>query len=189
MEPLTVAWTSHDRYFALVMENFARIKALKKEHDEFVSSLKEKEVSDYDVDILASKNDEIGQLAIIVVVFSALTLEAYINHYGITRLSKNYFSNYLDKLDLVAKWIIIPKVVIGKQLDPGSMAMKDLNWLVTRRNKLVHYKSKKVDVKNIQSSDFLWYEDAARAVQAIKRITHVLTSIDSEAEMDWLVNI
>jgi hypothetical protein len=145
-------------------------------------------MSDRDVDILASKNDAIGELALVVVVFSALTLEAYINHYGISRLSRNYFSNYLDKLDMIAKWIVIPKVVTGKQLDSGSAAMQDLDWLVTLRNKLVHYKSKKVAVNNIQTSDFLWYEDAARAVQAVRRVTAALKGIDPEAEMDWLEN-
>lgn len=185
-EPLTIAWTSHDKYFALVIKNYARIEKLKKERDEFQFSLKGKKMSDRDVDILASKNDAIGELALVVVVFSALTLEAYINHYGILRLSRNYFSNYLDKLDTVAKWIVIPKVVTGKQLDPGSAVMQDLDWLVTLRNKLVHYKSKKVAVNNIQTSDFLWYEDAARAVQAVRRVNAALKGLDPEAEMDWL---
>jgi hypothetical protein len=185
-EPLTVAWTSHDKYFALVVKNYARIEALKKEHDEFQSSLKGKKMSDRDMDILASKNDAIGELALVVVVFSALTLEAYINHYGISRLSRNYFAKYLDKLDMVAKWIVIPKVVTGKQLDPGSTAMQDLDWLVALRNRLVHYKSKRVAIDNIQTSDFLWYEDAARALQAVRRITSALKGLDPEAELDWL---
>jgi len=150
---------------------------LKKEHDDFQSSLKGKKMSDRDVGILASKNDVIGELALVVVVFSALTLEAYINHYGISRLSKNYFSKYLDKLDMFAKWIVIPKVVTGKQLDPGSVAMQDLDWLVTLRNNLVHYKSKKVAIHDIQASDFLWYEDAARAVQAVRRVTVSLNRV------------
>jgi hypothetical protein len=105
-------------------------------------------------------------------------LEAYINHYGISRISRNYFSNYLDKLDMVAKWIVIPKVVTGKKIDPGSAAMQDLDWLVTLRNKLVHYKSKEVVVDNIQTSDFLWYEDAAKAVQAVRRVTTALKRVD-----------
>ena len=185
---MTVTWTSHDKYFALVLKNYARIETLKNEHDEFQSSLKGKKMSDRDVDILASKNDAIGELALVVVVFSALTLEAYINHYGISRLSRNYFSNYLDKVDMVGKWIVIPKVATGKQLDPGSAAMQDLDWLVTLRNKLVHYKSKKVVVDNNQTSDFLWYEDASRAVQAVRRVTAALKGLDPEAEMDWLEN-
>jgi len=187
-EPLTVAWTTHDKYFALVLKNYARIETLKKERDEFQSSLKGKTMSDRDVDVLASRNDAIGELALVVVVFSALTLEAYINHYGISRLSRNYFSNYLDKLDMVAKWIVIPKVATGKRLDPGSAAMQDLDWLVTLRNKLVHYKSKKVALDEIQTSDFLWYEDAARAVRAVRRVTAALKRLDPETEMDWLEN-
>ncbi len=188
MTPKThrISWTRHDDYFVLVAKSFAQIQQLKQEHDEFQSSLKGKDISDRDVDVLASKNDTIGELALVVVVFSALTLEAYINHYGISRLSRNYFSNYLDKLDLLAKWIVIPKVITGKKLNPGSAAMQDVAWLVAMRNRLVHYKSKTVSVNNIQASDFLWYEDAARAVRSVRGAVHTLRRLDPKAESDWL---
>jgi len=185
-KPFTISWTRHGDYFTLVAKNYARIQQLKQELDEFQRSLKGKKMSDHDVDVVASKNDAMGELALVVVIFSALTLEAYINNYGISRLSRNYFSNYLDKLDLLAKWIVIPKVVTGKGLDPGSPAMQDLDWLVTLRNRLVHYKSKVVAVDQIPASDFLWYEDAARAVSAVRQAVPALKALDPKAEMDWL---
>ena len=173
-KPIKFAWTHHSNYFKLVTDTYSRIEKLEREHDQFRSSLEGKEMSDDDVDFLASRNDAIGELALIVIVFSAFTLEAYINHYGISRLSRNYFSKYLDKLDLLAKWLVIPRVVTGKKLHPGSAAMQDLSWLVSLRNRLAHFKSKTINVEEIEESDWLWYEDAERAVMTVKRVVYLL---------------
>ncbi len=180
------AWTQHGDYFKIVKDNYSRIQELEREHDEYQRNIKGRKTSDDDVDFLASKNDAIGELTLVVIVFSAFTLEAYINHYGISRLSKNYFSNYLDKLDLLAKWILIPRVVTGKKMDPGSQAMQELSWLVALRNRLAHFKSKMITVEEINKSDFLWQEDAQKAVNTVKRVVSLLKRIDAKAETDWI---
>jgi len=95
------------------------------------------------------------------------------------------FSNYLDKLDLLAKWLVIPRVVTGKKLDPGSQAMQDLSWLVALRNRLAHFKSKMITVKEIKESDFLWHYDAERAINTVKGVVSLLKRIDAKAETDW----
>jgi hypothetical protein len=180
------AWTHHSDYFKLVTDNYSRVENLEQEHEQFRMSLEGKEMSDDDVDFLASSNDAIGELALIVIVFSAFTLEAFINHYGISHLSRNYFSKYVDKLDLLSKWLVIPRLVTGKKLNPGSAAMQDLSWLVSLRNRLAHFKSKTITVEEIKESDFLWYEDAKRAVRSVKRVVLLLKRIDSKIDTDWL---
>jgi len=180
------AWTHHGDYFKLVTHTYSQIEKLEQEHEQLRSSLEGKEMSDDDVDFLASRNDAIGELALIVIVFSAFTLEAYINHYSISRLSRNYFSKYIDKLDLLAKWLVVPRVVTGKKLNPGSAAMQDLSWLVSLRNRLAHFKSKTITVEEIEQSDLLWYEDAERAVRTVKRVVFLLKRIDSKVDTDWL---
>jgi hypothetical protein len=135
---------------------------------------------------LARKNDAIGELALVVIVFCAFTLEAYINDYAINRLSKNYLKNYLDKLDLVAKWVVIPRLMSREQLDPGSRPLQQIAWLVELRNKLVHYKSKELTVDQIKMSDFLWYEDAERAITVVKEAVLALGKLDRKAKTDWL---
>jgi hypothetical protein len=186
VKPLKIAWTHHGDYFKVVMDTFCKIQELKREHDLFQRSLKAKKISDDDAAVLGSKNEAIGKLALIVIVFCAFTLEAYINHYAINRLSRNYFSNYLDKLDLLAKWIVIPRVVTGKTVDPGSRAMQELSWLVSLRNRLAHFKSKTISVEDLRESDFLWHEDAERAVSTVKRVVSFLNRIDPKAETEWI---
>jgi hypothetical protein len=173
-------------YFKLVTDTYFKIEKLKHEHDQYQLKLRGKGMSDDDVDFLASRNDDIGELALIVIVFAAFTLEAYINHYGISRLSRNYFSKYLDRLDLPAKWLVIPRIVTGKKLNPGSAAMQDLCWLISLRNRLAHFKSKTITVEQIQDSDWLWHEDAARAIRTVKRVVSLLKRIDPRADAEWL---
>jgi hypothetical protein len=185
-KPFKFAWTHHRDYFKIVRDNYSQIQEIKREHDEYKRSIKGRKMSDDDVDFLASKNDAIGELALTVIIFSAFTLEAYINHYGISRLSRNYFSNYLDKLDLLAKWLVVPRIVTGKKLDPGSQAMQELSWLVALRNRLVHFKSKVITVEEIKESDFLWHEDAERAFNTVKKVVSLLKQIDAKAEADWI---
>ena len=184
---LRLAWTHHGDYFKLALDNWERVQKLQQEHDAIQASLKrKKKVTDDIANQLAAKNDAIGELAVVVIVFCAFTLEAYINDYAINRLSKNYLKNYLDRLNPVAKWVVIPRLVTRKQLDPGSRPVQDLSWLVELRNRLVHYKSKEVTIEEIKESDFLWYEDAERAVRAVKGIVSALKGIDRRAQTDWL---
>ena len=182
-----IAWTYHTDYFTLAQENWKRIQELKHEHDAIQAKFGDhNKVSDEVADQLAAKNDEIGKLALIVLVFCAFTLEAYINDYAINRLSKGYLKNYLDKLELVAKWVVIPRLVNGKQLDPGSRPLQHLAWLVELRNKLAHYKSKELALDQIGMADFLWYEDAERGVTAVKEAVLALERLDRKAKADWV---
>jgi hypothetical protein len=182
-----IAWTYHGDYFRLALENWERIQKLKQEHDALQARFgSHNKVSDDIANQLASKNDEIGKLALVVIIFCAFTLEAYINDYAINRLSKSYLKNYLDKLDLVAKWVVIPRLVTQKRLDPGSRALQDLAWLVQLRNNLAHYKSKEVAIEQITLSDFLWDEDAQRAIRAVKGTVSALKALDRKAQTGWL---
>lgn len=124
VEPEKVTWTGHDRYFKLVDKNMARIETLYFERENFPFRIRGRPISDHDIEVIVATNDEIANS---VIVFSALTLKVYINHYVITRISGNYFSKYLDELDLVTNWIIILKVVTGYQLNPGSTTMQELD--------------------------------------------------------------
>ena len=183
----TIQWTLHLEYFRIALERYEIIKKLKKEHDALQAAFKKKKaMSDDDVALLAEKNDAIGHETLIVIVFSALCLEAFINNYAIARLSKNYFTNYLDKLDTVAKWIVIPRVITRKRIDPGSKPVQDLSWLIAQRNRLVHYKSREIPIDEIKESDFFWEYDAEKAIKTVKGIVSKLKTIDGKVETDWL---
>ena len=58
---------------------------------------------------------EQGKHSIVTVVFSAMAVEAYIYDYAARNLSDSFVKKYLDKLDLVSKWVVIPLIVTGKE--------------------------------------------------------------------------
>jgi hypothetical protein len=185
-DPMQIEWTHHRDYYAVVLDSWRRIQKLQQQHDALQAAVRSRKITDADAAELGAINDAIGQWALVVVIFGALALEAYINDYAITRLSRNYQANYLDKLDVVVKWMVVPRLVTGKELDPGSTAFQGLSWLVGLRNKLAHYKSKRVTVEEIKDSDFLWYEDADRTVRTVGRLLSDLQAIDPEADTGWL---
>ena len=80
-------WIRHPDYYRVAKSNYRVIEALKRQHDALQLTLESKEISDQDVNRLAEKNNAIGEHALIVVVFSAFTLEAYITNHSFSDLS------------------------------------------------------------------------------------------------------
>jgi hypothetical protein len=76
------------------------------------------------------------------VLFGAMCLESFIYDYAARGFSDTYVKRYLDRLDLKAKWVVIPKLVTGKDFPTDSKAFQNLQRLVVERNKLAHHKSK-----------------------------------------------
>ena len=176
----------YEDFFHVAIDTNKEIVKLEKELNQLqVNTSKSEKASDDFVDKVAEKNDRIGRLALIVVIFCATSLEAYINHYAISNLSKNYLKTYLDKLDLLSKWVVIPRIITGTQLDAGSKALQELSWLITLRNKLVHYKSRKIEITDIKETDFLWGNDAKRAIETVKNLAQELKKIDADIYVEW----
>jgi hypothetical protein len=84
------------------------------------------------------------------IVFSGLTVEAFINSYAMARVSKPEFKK-LNKLSLKEKWSEIPNAVTGEKIPEDSQAMLQLAELVKSRNSLVHYKTAGNDPKEYYS--------------------------------------
>lgn len=179
-------FTYYEDFFHVAIDTHKEIVRLEKELSDLQVGTSESEKSSDDfVDKVAERNDRIGRLTIIVVIFCVTSLEAYINHYGISHLSKSYFEKYLDKLNLLSKWIVIPRIITRKQLATGSKALQDLKRLIKKRNDLVHPKSRKVNVEELKAADFLWSEDARSAIDTVKNLVQELNNIDDRILIDW----
>lgn len=183
---MKVEFNYYEDFFHVAIDTYKEIVKLAKESNELqINTSKSEKSSDDFADRVAEKNNRIGRLALVVVIFCATSLEAYINHYAISHLSKNYLKTYLDKLDLFSKWIVIPRIITGTQLDPGCKALQELSWLITLRNRLVHSKSRRIEVADIKETDFLWGDDAQRAIETVKNLAQELNKIDDLILIDW----
>lgn len=83
--------------------------------------------------------------AIKSIVFSSMCVESAINNYAGTHLGDSYTEKHLASLDVVSKWVVIPKLVCGKSIDKSGPAYNSLKKLVKSRNQLVHNRSREVN--------------------------------------------
>jgi len=134
-------------YLRICKEHYDRYeKSCKKfiECQKQVSELREKGIESIGLERVMVPDDieAMEQSHAIVIVFAAMCLEAFIYDYAAYNFSGKFVKNYIDKLDLESKWVVIPQLVTGKRFDTDSEAFELLVKLVRYRNKLVHAKSK-----------------------------------------------
>lgn len=112
-----------------------------REYSQFITSsdLFEKQTKEY---LKHEYESECTESGIKTIIFSALSVEAGINDYGAWQLGDKYFEGHLSSLDVVSKWVVVPKLVCGKEIDKSGPAFSALRSLIKSRNELVHNKSK-----------------------------------------------
>lgn len=84
-------------------------------------------------------------------LYFSLFLEAYIYDYAARRLGDTYTKNYLEKLDIISKWVIIPRLITGRQIDTYKKSFAVLKQLIGVRNKLVHHKTQEATLENVMN--------------------------------------
>lgn len=87
--------------------------------------------------------------AIQAIVFSTMCFEAAIYDFAAIHLGDEYVAQHLDKLDLLSKWLVIPQLVSGIELNKGEAPYGALKQLIKQRNRLVHAKSEPLDLTKI----------------------------------------
>lgn len=141
------------------------------------------------IDYLCLQEAKIQRYSMITVVFCIMTLESYINEYGITNFSTSYFRNYLDRLDLKSKWIIIPNLKTGLQLDTDSEAFELFSETLKIRNKIIHDKTKVIDTSKLFNYDWITEDYAKDSINAVNEMFIELEKIDPEVDIDWLESV
>lgn len=124
---------------------------------------------------------------IVVVTFSAIALEAHINEYGSRRLTATYFERFIDKLDTISKWMVIPRLVCGRAISRDSQAFQHLVELFRLRNKIAHPKARDVEMKELASGrpfgiqeHNLLFEFVPRAIKALELLCEEAHGLDPD---------
>lgn len=81
--------------------------------------------------------------AAIAITFAGMCLEAFLYDYASTELGDSYVKKHLDKLDMISKALIIPRLVCGKGIDKSGPVYASVRNLQKDRNNLVHFKSQR----------------------------------------------
>lgn len=133
------------------------------------------------------------EYAIVAIIFSALTLESYINEYAARKKGVTYFNKHLEKIDFLNKWIVIPELCTGKSFPKNKQCYENLDKLKTMRNNLVHSKPKPIQINNHEAFNKLGKEvyeiirNAELAIKTISMVINCLTEIDPD-EKQYLSN-
>ena len=75
------------------------------------------------------------------IVMSAMCFEAAIYNYAATQLGDGYVRKHLDRLGVIAKWVVIPRIVCGREVRKDQIAFATFREVISERNRLVHWKS------------------------------------------------
>lgn len=138
--------------------------------------------------------ENLAKSSLIVIVFSAIAIEAYIYDYASRHLGDSFVKDHLDKLDAVSKWILIPRLITGRELSRRQNWFELLKNLVKARNSIVHHKSSEppmfpVDMrqyfkKRQAGSEFL-LETARQSTRLLGILADKISEIDPE-ETPWV---
>ena len=126
------------------------------------------------------------QSCIISVVFTAMYFEAFIYDYAASCLGDKYSKDHLDRLDFISKWLVIPKLVTGKEISKSSQTYELLKRLHKDRNSLVHLKSREMKFSNEEAANYLKareqgiQESTQNCRKALEHVLQELLTIDPD---------
>jgi len=126
------------------------------------------------------------QSCIIAVVFTAMYFEAFIYDYAASCLGDKYSKDHLDKLDFISKWLVIPKLITGKEISKSGQAYESLRRLHKDRNSLVHLKSREMNFDNEEVASYMKareqdiQESMKNCRKALRHVIQELLAIDPD---------
>ncbi len=184
-------------FLEIIKENHTKILRLDARVKKIENDLK-KERPEYDSTWFERKiqalENELASASLVVVVFSAMATEAYIYDYAARHLGDTYVKNHLDKLDTLSKWIIIPRLVTGREIFRNENWYGLLTNLIKARNSVVHYKSSEPPVpspdakkyfEKQQTDSKILLETAKEAITLLEALADKIIEVDPE-EAPWV---
>lgn len=137
---------------------------------------------------------DLAKLSLIIIVFSAMAVEAYIYDYAARHLGDAFVKDHLDKLDTLSKWILVPRIITGRELPRQQKWFELLKNLIKARNSIIHYKTSEwptvhTDIqqyltKQETHSAFL-YETVRQSILLLDQLADKITELDPH-ESAWV---
>lgn len=91
------------------------------------------------------------------IIFGGLTAESLIYDLTVRYLGETYTRAHLDKMDLLSKWVVVPRILWGAEIDRGGNVYMRLKDLVKARNDTAHSKSLKLQLGLSEQEGSLWF--------------------------------
>jgi hypothetical protein len=146
-------------YYNMSQRSYIELLSQSEEYTNALSGLNAVENQTYENDDYIAAHDrfsaiqsQIRELSIRVIVFAAMCVEAAIYDYAAWHLTDKYVQDRLDKLDVLSKWMVIPRLVTKRELSRSGQSYEKLKKLIQLRNELVHWKSSEL-ADNVMKPD------------------------------------
>lgn len=185
----------HKLYFKIATEHQKQYHDLDSEYHE----LETRGIAEEELDSISERMFDLyterEQAAVVAVTFSAMCLEAFLYDYASEALGDVYVQKHLDRLDLVSKLVLYPRLVVGRDIDKSAEAHAKTVELVRLRNDLVHFKSKPYNLVDDNAIDLhaklqprlaKGVDDATKAVRLVlKELDRLNGNEYFTVDLDW----
>jgi hypothetical protein len=176
----------HATFYSIAFRNYCAAKQLDETRTAILDKLDNRDPSAAELQILGPSGALLSEHSVVAIMFAALSVEAFINHYGITHLTRPFFKKHLDRMSIRDKWVIIPRLTVGKAIDTNGQPYQRLCTLFTLRDKLVHFKSPEFSPDSIRTSDIIGLSEAENAIEAVRTLVAALNEVDPLADRTWV---
>ena len=160
------------------------LKVLKEEQQRILS--REASRSEEDKrNVFYNDSHKLTTLSTSIEVMCCMSIESFLNHYGMFRLGAEFYKRNIERLGPVQKLETILALSQGKLLRADSKICKLVRKLFDRRNQLVHPKSAEYLVHNFNLKPNQNYDPVATAQHAITNADNFFSQIsklDNKAE-------
>ncbi len=182
--PTSITVSQYETYFRIACASYRKLREI--EHREIDWPTGSEGLPDAE-SMRRSSYEQRQRFAAVAVIFSALTLESFINHYG-SQLDLDLF-NALDRSN-AAKWQLFPLLRCGKKIASGTTAMNGIGEIFRIRDRLVHDKpheyrfSPGMDPSEVKIApiDLATKQDP---ITHVRNAVKALKEIDPAVEIGW----
>jgi hypothetical protein len=93
---------------------------------------------------------ECHRISISTHLFSCMTVEAFINHYGVKRLGESFYKKNIERIGITEKLSILVLTCFNMSLQKDNELVKKIRELFNIRNQLVHPKTKEFNAERVE---------------------------------------
>ena len=178
-------------FFSCCAEAAEEVRLHEEELDALMKETEGREMSDEESRLSHELQHYLHMNEITAPIFGVTAAENFIYYYGVVSLSEKqpHSIEHLERLDTFSKWLIIPAMACGKEIEKSSNAMNEFNQLIQVRNSIIHPKSQIINnftdlqlentMKKLDSRSSKRRTIAKKAPSIFLGLIHELLKVDS----------
>lgn len=136
-----VTFIEYHPFFQCCVNSVVQLKEVEEELFELMNSTKAEEMSDAETNRSLYLQHQVDMHELSAPIFAITAAENFINLYS-ESIEGDHFhtTENLNTLGIMSKWIVIPYIACGAELDKNCAAMSEFQELIKVRNSLIHAK-------------------------------------------------